>query len=201
MCEWVSRHGCREIQGVKLQATWAMSHDVQRAVLDRAFIHPAQELSSPLTVTWNRAVFDHALIAVRLPHVTAGIGYAGACRPESAGSRVPRCRIDLKQWNRRREEWARLLSLSLDQEDERSAEKSHDPFQALANGELVAEAIAQKLAPRRVPCDGEVRRSFCFPGHRLLFRELNLLRIARVLAGKVLRRAEVLCKCPHSETL
>ena len=200
MCEWVSSHGCREIQGVKLQATWAMCQDVQRAALDRAFIHPAQEPSSSLTVAWNRVMFDHALIAVRLPHATAGIGYAGACRPESAGSRVPRCKIDLKQWNRRREEWARLLSLSLDQEDENTEGISLDPFQALANGELVAEAIAQKLAPKRIPHDGEVRRSFCFAGHRLLFRELNLLRTARVLGGKVLRRAEDFCKCPHRET-
>jgi hypothetical protein len=151
-----------------------MCQDVQRAALDRAFIHPAQEPSSLLTVAWNRVVFDHALIAVRLPHATAGIGYAGACRPEPTGSRVPRCKIDLKQWNRRREEWARLLSLSLDQEDENTEGISLDPFQALANGELVAEAIAQKLAPKRIPHDGEVRRSFCLAGHRLLFRELNL---------------------------
>jgi hypothetical protein len=61
MCEWVSRHCCREIQRVKLQATWVACQDIQQAILDRAFTHPAQELSSPLTVAWNRAVFDHAL--------------------------------------------------------------------------------------------------------------------------------------------
>ncbi len=79
--------------------------------------------------------------------------------------------------------------------------KSLDPFQALANGELVAEAIAQKLAPKRIPHDGEVCQSFCFPGHCLLFRELNLLLIARILGGEVLRRAEDFCKCLHRETL
>ncbi len=174
MSDWVHRQGCREVSAAVLQATWAMSHDVQRAILDRAFIHPAAEPSSALAIAWNRAVFDHALITVRLPQATAGIGYAGACRPKSAGSRAPRCRIDLKKWNRRCEEWKRLLTLSLDQEDERGGEPS-DPFQALANGECIAEALAYKLAPKRIPRAEEVRRSFCFPGHRLLFRELNLL--------------------------
>ncbi len=97
---------------------------------------------------------------MRLPHVAAGIGYAGACRPESAGPRVPRCRIDLKQWNKRRAEWERLLILSLAQEEDSVEGKSLDPFQALANGELIAEAITHKLAPKRTPRAGEVRRSF-----------------------------------------
>ena len=172
---------------------------MQRAVLDRAFIHPAEEPSSSLAIAWNRTVFDHALITVRLPSATAGIGYAGACRPELAGPRVPRCRIDLKKWKMLREEWGRLLSLSLDQADESTEGATPDPFRALANGELVAEAIAYNLAPKRIPRAGEVRRSFCFPGHRLLFRELDLLRTARVLVGKVLRRADDFCTCPQRE--
>jgi hypothetical protein len=46
-------------------------------------------------------------------------------------------------------------------------EGSPELFQALANGELIAEAIAYKLAPKRVPRAEEIRRSFGFPGHRL----------------------------------
>ncbi len=72
MDDWVYRQGCREIFGVKLQATRIRRHSPQPAVLDRAFIYPAAELSSSLTTTWNRTGFDHALITVRLPHVTDG---------------------------------------------------------------------------------------------------------------------------------
>ncbi len=77
--------------------------------------------------------------------------------------------------------------------------KSPDPFQALANGELIAEAIALNLAPKRTPRAGEVRRSFCFGGHRLLFCELDLLRAARTLVEKVFQRAEDLCRCQQRE--
>jgi hypothetical protein len=92
------------------------------------------------------------MITVRLPHHTAGIGYAGACRPVMAasGSRVPRCKVDLKKWKPRRDEWGRLLKQSLDQDDT-TGEESRDPFQALNHGEAVAEAIAIKLAPKRIP--------------------------------------------------
>ena len=169
MNEWVRGHACREIVGTKLVHTWAMRHGAQRAALDRAFIYPAHESTSRLTVAWHQAVFDHAMITVRLPHHTAGIGYAGACRPVTAGIRAPRCKVDLKQWKTRREEWVQLLKQSLDQDDT-AGERSRDPFQALKHGEAVAEAIARKLAPKRLPKAGETRRSFCFAGYRLLLR-------------------------------
>ena len=76
-------------------------------------------------------------------------------------------------------------------------EPARDPFQALKHGEAVAETLARKLAPRRIPKAGEVRRSFCFPGHRLLLRELNWLREARVFVGNVLQRSAEIWHCPH----
>jgi hypothetical protein len=154
-----------------------------------------------MTIAWNRERFDHALITIRLPHSTAGIGYAGASCPENAVQRGPRCKVDLKKWNKCRDEWSRLLTLSLDEEDRESDELSPDPFQALKNAELIAEAIAYQLAPKRVPRAGEVRRSFCFQGHRLLFRELNLLRAARALVAKALQNSADFASCPHRETL
>ena len=196
MNDWVLSHACREIVGTKLVHTWAMRHGAQRAALDRAFIYPNHESTSRLTVTWHQAVFDHAMIMVRLPHHTAGIGYAGACRPVTAEARVPRCKVDLKKWKTRRDEWMQLLKQSLDQDDI-TGEGSRDPFQALKHGEAVAEAIAIKLAPKRVPKAGELRRSFCFAGHRLLLRELNWLREARVLVESALRGSEEFWRCPH----
>jgi hypothetical protein len=90
--------------------------------------------------------------------------------------------------------------MSLDQEEESDDGPPPDPFQALTNVELVAAAIAHRLAPKRIPREGEVRWSFCFPGHRQLFRELNLLRTARVLVNQVLSRSEVFWICLHRET-
>ena len=197
MNEWVRDRNCREIVGTTLKHTWAMKHSAQRAALDRAFIHPAQEPSSRLIVNWNHAVFDHAMITVRLPHHTAGFGYAGACRPVTAALRVPRCKVDLKKWKTRRDEWVQLLKQSLDQEDTSDGGLSRDPFQALKHGEAVAEALAVKLAPRRVPKVGEVRRSFCFSGHRLLLRELHWLREARVFVGGVLQESPEVWHSPH----
>ncbi len=193
MNEWVRSHAYREIVGTTLEHTWAMRHG---AALDRAFIYPAHESTSRLTVAWHQAVFDHAMITVRLPHHMAGIGYAGACRPVMAGSRVPCCKVDLKKWKPRRDEWVQLLKQSLDQDDT-TGEESRDPFQALKHGEAVAEAIAIKLAPKRVPKAGEMRRSFCFAGHRLLLRELNYLREARVFLESALRGSEEFWRCPN----
>ncbi len=66
-------------------------------------------------------------------------------------------------------------------------EHTFDPFLALKHGECIAEDIAYKLAPKRIPKPDDIRRSFCFSGHRLLFRELNSLRAARDLVNHVLQ--------------
>ncbi len=114
MNEWVCSHACRETVGTKLEHTWAMRHGAQRVALNRALIYPAHESTSRLTVAWHQAVFDHAMITVHLPHHTAGIGYAGACSPVTAGIRVPRCKVDLKKWKTQQDEWVQLLKQSLE---------------------------------------------------------------------------------------
>ena len=88
-----------------------------------------------------------------------------------------------------------LLKQSLDHADSNEEGLLRDPFQALKHGEAVAEAIAIKLALRRIPKAGEVRRSFCFSGHRLLLRELNWLREARVFVGGVLQGSPEVWRC------
>jgi hypothetical protein len=62
MNEWMRSHACREIVGTTLEHTWTLRHGAQleRAALDRAFIYPAHESTSRLTVAWHQAVFDHA---------------------------------------------------------------------------------------------------------------------------------------------
>ncbi len=49
-----------------------------------------------------------------------------------------------------------------------------DPFENLKRGELLADSIAQALAPKHVWKPGDKRRVFGFAGNRLLFRELSL---------------------------
>ena len=44
----------------------------------------------------------------------------------------------------------------MEQEDT-SREGPRDPFQALKHAEVVAEEIARKLAPKRIPKAGELR--------------------------------------------
>ncbi len=57
----------------------------------------------------------------------------------------------------------------------------------MKHGECIAEDIAYKLAPKRIPKPDDIRRSFYFSGHRLLFRELNSLRAAPALVIRVLQ--------------
>ena len=90
--------------------------------------------------------------------------------------------VDIRKWNKRRNMWERLLTLSLGQEDDEV--QPSDPFQALKNAELAAEAISYKLAPRSAP---SVQERFAEP-YGSQHQELHLLRAARVLVVQVLRR-------------
>ena len=47
---------------------------------------------------------------------------------------------------------------------------------------------------------GEVRQCFGFGGHRVIFRELNLLRVARQLVKMVLLRSADIMQCPQRLT-
>jgi hypothetical protein len=193
--QWVSVQQCREIMSTKPRATWKAYHSTHRAILDRAFIVPANEISSPTRINWNRTTFDDALIYIRLPKSSAGSDYAGASDPDQGHQQAslckPRCRIDLKKWNKCREEWHRLLTICLD--GDTLDDHTVDPFLALKHVDCIAEDIAYKLrlAPKRIPKPDDILRSFCFSGHRLLFRELDSLRAARALFTRVLQNPSV----------
>ncbi len=67
-------------------------------------------------------------------------------------------------------------------------ENAPDPFEALKQGELIADSVAQAQAPAYIRKPGDTRRAFGFAGNRLLFRELNglnLLRKAHPIVHKV----------------
>ena len=200
MAEWVLGSGLREVCSEPLRATWRACLHPRKAVLDRAWVYPASLCVSPLSVNWavEQTVFDHALILVNLPQAMAGVGYAGACRPLRVTQPIPRCRVNLRQWREKYvEEWTRLLKLSLAAADSEECAEPPDPFQALKHGELVADSIAQSLAPRRIRRPGETRRAFGFEGHRCLHRELNLLQAARTLVHKVLQGPGGVLHSPH----
>jgi hypothetical protein len=129
---WVGEQQCREILSIKPRPTWKAYHSTHRAILDRVFIFPANEISSPTRINWNRMVFDHALIYIHLPNFnpksSASSGYAGASYPDYASMCKPRCRIDLKKWNKCRDEWHRLLTICL--EGDTPYDHTVDPFLA-----------------------------------------------------------------------
>jgi len=198
MMEWISASGFREVKSEPVQATWRACLHPKKAALDRALIYPFDTVVSPLVVQWaqKQPVFDHALILVRFPQSEVGIGFAGACRPFHSQHQLKRCRVNLRKWNEQREEWCRLLRQSLIAEEQASIVNPPDPFQALKAGELLADSIAYALAPRRSLAKGETRRSFAFSGHRVLFRELNLLQAARQLVHASLSQPVGASLCP-----
>ena len=81
--------------------------------------------------------------------------------------------IDLKTWNKCRDEWRGLLTICL--EEDSLDDHAVDPFLALKHGECIVEDIAYKLAPKRIPKPNDICSSFCFTGHRLLFRDVQPL--------------------------
>ena len=165
------------------------------------------------------------MILLRFPHNVAGMGFAGACRPlRQTVSDRSRCRVNLRKFREPEivAEWSRLLQLSLreapdvlssltadnpespdagsgnaEKEVDSERQAPMDPFQALKYAETMADRIAQSLAPRRIHRPGEVCKSFCFGGHRAIFREINLLCGAREFVKKVLMRAPEIVECPH----
>ena len=65
---------------------------------------------------------------------------------------------------------------------------------------LLAESIAARLAPKRSSQPGETKRSFRFPGHRRLCREIDILQHARQLVHKVVGQASEIMLCPNRAT-
>ena len=117
MCEWLTSTLLREIHSVPLQPTWKACLLSKKATLDRAWIYPPDLPVSSLQVKWERSlpVFDHAMIMLQLSHTVAGLGFAGACRPLNHSIPLPRCRVNVRKFREPaiREEWSRLLQLSL----------------------------------------------------------------------------------------
>ena len=213
--KWFSRTGLREIASIPLKATWKACLLPRKATLDRAWVYPADLSISDLHVQWpdDQPVFDHAMIMLSLPHTVAGMGFAGACRPLHQPTSVPRCRVNIKMLREPEilAEWQRLLHLSLTTEspvDPSSSLKAFgehdqplDPFQALKHAETVADRIAQSLAPCRVRRPGELCQSYRFGGHRVIFREMNVIRAARAFVHKILKHSTDILKCPHRDVL
>ena len=198
---WASRNCLQEIKSTPLRATWRACLLQRKAVLDRAWIYPADIPDTSLTIHWNTTepVFDHALIMVRLPKSMAGTGYAGACRPLQSSFPLKRCRVDLKKFRATPvlQEWGRLVDIGLAEDAVEPDGPPPDPFQALKHGEILADSIAYALAPKRERRKGEVRRSFGFGGHRAIFREVNLLQQARIFVKNILTRNSEVIGCPH----
>jgi hypothetical protein len=198
--EWVASSGLAEVAGEPLEATWRPNLVQKRAILDRAFLYVRDAPIARLKVHWAEPsfLFDHAALLINLPYSEAGMGFAGACPPLMQRSQQG-LKINLNKWNQPqcREEWARLLQNCLEADEEEYPLQNQDPFLALKNAERLAESIAERLAPKRSSQPGETKRSFRFPGHRRLCREIDILQHARQLVHKVVGQSSEIMHCPH----
>ncbi len=200
MNEWVQASGLIEIlQQGKPTPTWRPSVGTKKAMLDRVFVTPDTRPIPELSVQWHspHIVFDHAVLLLRIQHSLIGTGYAGACRPDREAFPRSRCRVNLRKWQRHVGEWREIVRAKLQQLSEEHHVNPPDPFEALQQGELIADSVAQALAPAYIRKPGDTRRAFGFAGNRLLFRELNLLRKARSIIQKVLSGDPTIMNCPH----
>ncbi len=165
MNEWVQTSGLTEVlQHGK--PTWRPNEVTKKAMLDRVFVIPDACPLPELSVQWHspNIVFDHAVLLLRIQHSLIGTGYAGACRPDREAFPRSRCRVNLRKWRRHVSEWSEIVSAKL-------LQLSEEPFEAVQQGELIADSVAQALAPAYIRKPGDTRRAFGIAGNRLLFRE------------------------------
>ena len=203
MNEWIQTTNLTEVfyQG-KPTPTWKPSEGLQEATLDRVLVTQDALPSPELLVQWHSPImiFDHAVLILRIQHSLIGTGYAGACRPDRDSFPKSRCRINLRKWRTQVNEWSRLVHTGLRLMLAEHQANPPDPFEALKQGELIAESVAQALAPAYIRKPGDTRRAFGFAGNRLLFRELNLLRKAHSIVHKVFTGDPAILSCPHRLT-
>ncbi len=149
------------------------------------------EWHCPLTV------FDHALLVLRIKDTLIGTGFAGACKPSRETIPVSRCRVNLRKLREHIDEWQQGVHEGLRVMQREWQDNPPDPFEAPKRGELLADSLAQAVAPKHNWRPGETRRAFGFAGNRLLFRELNLLVKAHSLVHKVLSSDPAILQCQH----
>ncbi len=131
-------------------------------------------------------VFDHALLVLRIQDSLIGTGFAGACRPTREAIPVSRCRVNLPKWREHIDEWQRSLHEGLRMMQQEWQDSPADPYEALKQGELLADSLAQAIALKHIWRPGDTLRAFGFAGNRQLLCELNYLAKARSLVQKVL---------------
>ena len=199
MTDWITKTNLTEVfQNGSPTCTWRPSEGPQRAALDRVLLSQEEASQLELSVEWRcPLVFDHALLVLRIQDTLIGTGFAGACKPSREAIPVPRCRVNLRKLRENIDEWQQGVHEGLREMQREWQDNPPDPFEALKRGELLADSLAQAVAPKHNWRPGETRRAFGFSGNRLLFRELNLLAKARSLVHKIFSRDPTILQCPH----
>ena len=179
MTDWVNQSNLTEVvlQWGEPTSTWKPSEGPQSAALDRVFVSRDELPQLELSVHWHcpLIVFDHAVLVLRIQDSLIGTGFAGACRPTRAAIPVARCRVNLSKWREHINEWQQSLHEGLKVMQQEWQDNPPDPNEALKQGELLADSLAQAIAPKHIWRPGDTRRAFRFAGNRQLFRELNYL--------------------------
>ena len=140
------------------------SEGQQKAMLDRVLVSHDDLASLELSVRWHcpLIVFDHALLTLQIQHSLIGTGFGGACRPGREAPTRSRCQVNLWRWRGRVSEWSHLVHEGLKAMSTEHQANPLDPFENLKRGELLADSVAQALAPKHVWKPGDTRRAFGF---------------------------------------
>ena len=158
MTDWVDKSNLIEVlQRGKPTSTWKPSEGPQSAALDRVFVSRDELPQLELSVHWHcpLIVFDHAVLVLRIQD-------SGACRPTRAAIPVARCRVDLSKWREHIDEWQQSLREGLRVMQQEWQDNPPDPYEALKQGELLADSLAQAIAPKHIWRPGDTRRAFRF---------------------------------------
>ena len=134
--------GFTEVPQREAEPTWRASLRGCKAWIDRAWYYPATLAIGELEVRWPEVatLFDHALVMIRLPRTLAGVGFAGASRERDFPRRPPRCKVDIQQLKKKRDEWMALV------QDKLMAvppPEQLNPFEALQAALRTADELAQ----------------------------------------------------------
>jgi hypothetical protein len=101
MDKWVRETDLTEVfQGGKPRPTWRLSEGPQPATLDLVFVSHPDVLPITMSVKWHKSLllFDHAMLQLCLSRLDAGIGYAGASRPDETATTAPRGYFNMSKW-------------------------------------------------------------------------------------------------------
>ena len=144
--QWERSQGLAKAQQRVIAPMWRASLRGCNAWLDRMWYHPSSLVIPELEVRWLEidTLFDHAQVMIRLPQMAAGAGFAGGSREREYPRRPPRCKVDIPELKKKRNEWINLVQ---DKLTPTPPAEHLESFEALQTALRVADGTAQEIVP------------------------------------------------------